>query len=131
MSAKHTHDNGRVFLVNYHVVFCPKYRRKVLVGPVRERLLELLHQRITELGGEVVAVEARPDHVHLFISMTPNYAPCEIVRLVKGYTSRVLRQEFPELRRMRSLWTPSYYLGTTGHTSSSVVQEYIERQTGV
>lgn len=130
MGAKHTHDNGRVFTVNYHIVFCPKYRKRCLDGPVRLRLDELIRERVTELGGEAVALEVMPDHVHLFCSMTPNLAPCEVVRRVKGYTSRVLRQEFPELRWMRSLWTPSYFLGTTGHTSSSIVQEYIERQQG-
>lgn len=131
MSAKHTHDNGRVFTVNYHIVFCPKYRKKVLTGNIRLRLNELIAEKITELGGTIGALEVMPDHVHLFVSMTPNYAPCEVVRRVKGYSSRVLRQEFPELRWMRSLWTPSYFLGTTGHTSSSVVQEYIERQKGI
>ncbi len=131
MPSKHTHDNGRVFTVNYHVVFCPKYRRRVLIGDVRTRLTELLHERVEALGGTIGAVEVMPDHVHLFVSMTPNLAPCEVVRLVKGSTSRVLRQEFSHLRNMRSLWTPSYFLGTTGHTSSSVVQEYIERQTGI
>lgn len=131
MGSKHTHDNGRVFTVNYHIVWCPKYRRRILVGTVRTRLEELIRERITDLNGEVGALEVMPDHVHLFCRMTPDLAPCEIVRRVKGYTSRVLRQEFPELRIMRSLWTPSYFLGTTGHTSSSVVQEYIERQQGI
>ncbi len=131
MASKHIHDNGRVFTVNYHIVFCPKYRRRVLVGDVRLRLDALIRERISDLGGEVGALEVMPDHVHLFCQMTPNLAPCEVVRRVKGYTSRVLRQEFPHLRNMRSLWTPSYFLGTTGHTSSSVVQEYIERQTGI
>lgn len=139
MPSKHTHDNGRVFTVNYHIVFCPKYRRPVLVGDVRLRLDALIRERITELGGETGALEVMPDHVHyhvhyhvhLFCRMTPNLAPCEVVRRIKGYTSRVLRQEFPELRWMRSLWTPSYFLGTTGHTSSSVVQEYIEWQRGI
>src|SRR5665213_1348009 len=103
MASKHTHDNGRVFTVNYHIVWCPKYRRKVLIGAIRFRLNELITEKITELGGEIGALEVMPDHVHLFCRMTPNLAPCEIVRRVKGYTSRVLRQEFPELRWMRSL----------------------------
>lgn len=128
--SKHTHQGHRVYTINYHLVWCPKYRRKVLVGPVRTRLGELLTECVTALGGEVGAMEVMPDHVHLFIRITPDIAGTKIVQMVKGYTSRVLRQEFPHLRTMRSLWTRSHFIGTTGHTSSSVVQEYIERQTG-
>ncbi len=131
MGNKHTHNNGRIFTVNYHIVFCPKYRRRVLVGDVWMKLGALIRERISDLGGEIRPLGVMPDHVHLFCRMTPNLAPYETVRRVKGYTSRVLRQEFLHLRNVRNLWTPSYFLGTTGDRSSSVVQEYIKRQTGI
>lgn len=128
---KHTHQGHRVYTINYHIVFCPKYRRRVLVGPVRLRLMELLAERVNALGGEIGAMEVMPDHVHLFVRVTPDICGTKIVQMVKGYTSRVLRQEFPHLRNMRSLWTRSHFIGSTGHTSSSVVQEYIARQNGM
>jgi putative transposase len=129
--AKHTHQGHRVFTVNFHIVFCPKYRKRILTGPVRARLEELFREKIAALRGEVGAMEVMPDHVHLFVRMTPDYAPRDIVRHVKGYSSRVIRQEFPALRWMPALWSPSYFLGSTGHVSSSVVLDYIERQNGM
>lgn len=128
---KHTHQGHRVFTINYHIVWCPKYRRKVLVGPVRARLNQLLVERVTALGGTVGAMEVMPDHVHLFVQITPDITGTKIVQMVKGYSSRVLRQEFPHLRRMPSLWTRSHFIGSTGHTSSNIVREYIARQTGM
>jgi putative transposase len=127
---QHRHQGHRVFTVNYHIVFCPKYRKRILVGPVRVRLKDLFRQKIAALGGEIGAMEVMADHVHLFVRMTPDYSPREIVRHIKGYSSRVIRAEFPHLRWMPALWSPSYFLGSTGHVSSSVVQEYIERQRG-
>ena len=128
---KHTHQGHRVYTICYHIVFCPKYRRRVLIGPVRTRLTELLHERVEYLGGTIGAVEVMPDHVHLFVRITPDICGTKIVQMVKGYTSRVLRQEFPHLRNMPSLWTRSHFIGSTGHTSSSVVQDYIARQSGI
>jgi len=118
-----------VYNINYHFVWCPKYRRPVLVGPVGDRLVELLPQKVIELGGQVIELVVRPDHVHLFASFPPTLAPNQIMYRIKSYTSHVLRHEFPHLRsRLPSLWTRSYYVGTAGHVSSETIRKYIEAQ---
>jgi len=122
---------GAVFNLNYHIVFCPKYRRKVLVGLVETRLKELLREKAEMLGVEVAQLEVMPDHVHLFITAPPDDAPQHYVNQFKGYTSRILRQEFPELKRkLPCLWSRSYYVGAAGAVTEDVVRRYIEAQKG-
>jgi putative transposase len=122
---------GSVFNLNYHIVFCPKYRRKVLVNGVDERLKELILEKAIALGVEVSGLEVMPDHVHLFITAPPSDAPQHYVNQFKGYTSRVLRQEFPELKRkLPCLWSRSYYIGAAGAVTEDVVKRYIENQKG-
>lgn len=94
------------------------------------RCEQLMRQKCAELGCEVVALEIMPDHVHLFVAATPDFAPNHIVAQVKGYTSRLLRQEFPDLLKMPSLWTRSYFIGAVGHVSDTIVKAYIENQKG-
>jgi len=122
---------GAVFNLNYHFVWCPKYRRKVLVGAIETRLKELLHEKAVALGVEVAMLEVMPDHVHLFISAPPTDAPQHYANQFKGYTSRILREEFPELKsKLPCLWSRSYYVGAAGATTESVVRRYIESQKG-
>lgn len=120
---------GAVFTLKYHVVWCPKYRRSVLVGPIASRLQALLSDKATELGATIHALEIMPDHVHLFVESDPTKAPAHLAAQFKGYTARVLREEFPHLRsRLPSLWSRSYYIGSVGHVSATTVQRYIENQ---
>jgi putative transposase len=93
----------RCFLLNYHFVFCPKRRRKVLVSKLRDRLETLLTHKTKERGWEIIALEIMPDHIHLFIGVDPEVAPNQIMHALKGYTSRILRQEFPYLLTLPSL----------------------------
>lgn len=117
--------------INYHFVFCPKYRRSVLVGKIGDRLVELIHQTVKELEGEVIELVVRPDHVHLFATFPPSLAPYQIMHRIKGATSHYLREEFPQLKsRLPSLWTRAYYVGTAGHVSSETIRKYIEAQSG-
>jgi putative transposase len=117
-----------VSLINYHFVWCPEYRRQVLDGPVKMRLETLIGQVAAELDCEILALEVMADHVHLFLSCPPTLAPCQIVFRVKGRSSRKLRQEFPHLRRLSSLWTRSYFVGTAGNVSADTIRHYIEMQ---
>lgn len=118
--------------INYHFVWCPKYRRQVLSGDVSDRLVELLPEKVKQLGGEVLDLTVRPDHVHLFVSFPPDFAPKQIMHRIKGFTSHQLRKEFPKLKsRLPSLWTRSYYVGTAGNVSSETIRKYIEAQEGV
>ncbi len=117
--------------INYHLVWCPKYRRPVLDGAVGTRLAKLLPEYVQELGGEVLDLVVMPDHVHLFASFPPTLAISQIMYRLKGATSHQLRKEFPHLRsRLPSLWTRAYYVGTAGHVSASTIQRYIEAQKG-
>ena len=117
--------------INYHLVWCPKYRRPVLTGDVGTRLAELLPEYVQELGGEVLDLVVMLDHVHLFASFPPTLAINQIMYRLKGSTSHQLRKEFPHLKsRLPSLWTRSYYVGTAGNVSAATIERYIEEQKG-
>lgn len=117
-----------VHLVNYHLVWCPKYRKKVLVGKVRNRLEELIKAAASTDLLSLIALEVMPDHLHLFVSTSPNVPPSVIVKDVKGKSSRGLREEFPHLGRLPTLWTSSYFVSSAGNVSSVTVRKYIEVQ---
>ena len=124
-------NHNITFDCKYHVMFCPKYRRKVLVNGVDARLKELLNSKARELRTDIVEMEVMPDHVHLLIQCDPQFGIHRVVKQLKGYTSHVLRQEFPILkRRLPSLWTNSYFVATVGAVHLDVVKRYIEDQKG-
>lgn len=129
MSKRWKVSNTSVYNVSYHIIFCPKYRRKVLVEEVEDRLRELLNQKAEELEVEIESLEVMPDHVHMFVKADPTFAPHYLVQQFKGLTSRRLRQEFASLKsRLPSLWTRSYYCETIGHISEDTIQQYIADQ---
>ena len=128
--SERTHPGG-VYKINYHFVWCPKYRRPVLSPEIAQRLRDLLHVKVVELGGAVLALEIQADHVHLFVEMPPKLPPAQIVYRLKGYTSGCLRREFPHLRsRLPSLWSRAYYVGTAGNVSAETIRHYIAAQKG-
>ena len=128
-STRYKQHAGGVYTLHYHFVWCPKYRRKVLQGAIAERLKELLHEKAEALGVTVEGLEVLLDHVHLFVAASPTDAPQYLANQFKGYTSRVLRDEFPGLKsRLPSLWSRSYYVGSAGHVSAETIQKYIEQQ---
>ena len=125
INGHHTH------LVVYHLVWCPKYRRAVLVGEVADRLQELLKQKADEIKVIVHSLEVMPDHVHLFIESDPTQAPAHIAAQFKGFSSRIMRNQFPRLRsRLPTLWSRSYYIASVGSVTASAIQHYIEEQKG-
>lgn len=128
MTQQYRHKNTSVSLINYHFVWTPRRRRKVLVGAIETRLKELIDETAKKLDCEVLAIEVMPDHVHLFLSCHPSLAPDQIMFRMKGYSSRVLRQEFPHLLKMPSLWTRSYFVSTAGNVSSETIKNYIAKQ---
>jgi putative transposase len=122
---------GAVYNLNYHLVWCPKYRRSVLTEPVADRLRKLLDEIAVQNGFELLACEVMPDHVHLFVSAPPRYSPSTLAKLFKDITSRRLRQELGEQLRRKVwkpgiLWSPSYYAGAAGNVSGDVIKRYIE-----
>jgi len=101
----------------------------VLHGEIADRLKVLLQEKAEALGVTIEGLEVMPDHVHLFVSAPPTEAPQHLANQFKGYTSRVLREEFPGLKqRLPSLWSRSYYVGSAGHVSADIIQQYIEQQ---
>ncbi|MEV4012282.1 IS200/IS605 family transposase [Nonomuraea angiospora] len=120
---------GAAYDLGYHLVWCPKYRRPVLSGPVKDRLEELIRQRAAEHDWRIIALDVVPDHVHLCVKSHPKDSPSYVANQFKGLTSRVLRQEFPHLKsRLPTLWSRSYFVATAGTVSAETVQRYIETQ---
>jgi len=128
MSQNYRHKTTSVTLINYHFVWCPRRRRKVLTGDVEKRLLELIREVAQKLDCDVLAVEIMPDHVHLFLNGPPTLSPDQIMFRLKGYSSKVLREEFPYLLKLPSMWTRSYFCSTAGNVSSATIQKYIAEQ---
>lgn len=122
-------NNNIVYSCKYHVVWCPKYRRKVLVGEVQDRLRMLIQQVATEHQSEIIELEIMPDHVHLLVEVDPQYGIHRFVKQIKGLSSRILRQEFPSIKsRLPTLWTNSYFVSTVGDAPLALVKQYIENQ---
>jgi putative transposase len=131
MDGRYAQNAGATFSLKYHLVWCPKYRRPVLVDAVAGRLKDLLTAKSDELGMTIHAMEVMPDHVHLFVESDPTRCVAEIVNRLKGSTSRLLRQEFPSLRsRLPTLWSRSYFAGSIGHVSAATIERYIAAQKG-
>ena len=117
------------FQCAYHVVWCPKYRRKVIGGRMEVRLKEIIAEVIDEKGAWLVQMETMPDHVHLLVEVDPQFGVHKLVKAIKGRSSRVLREEFPWLRsRLPSLWTNSYFVVTVGGAPLSAIKRYVESQ---
>ena len=122
-------NNNIVYSCKYHVVWCPKYRRKVLVGDVEHRLKELVVEISNELKSEVIELETDVDHIHILVEVDPQFGIANYVRKLKGRTSRTLRDEFPHLRkRLPTLWTNSYFVSTVGGAPLEVIKQYIQNQ---
>lgn len=122
-------NNNIVFDCKFHVIFCPKYRRRVIIGDVETRLKELLNEKANEIQAEIIEMETMPDHVHLLISCDPQFGIHRVVKQLKGYSASVLRKEFPHLKStMPNMWTNSYFCSTVGSVSLEVVKQYIENQ---
>ena len=118
-----------IFNIGYHFIWCPKYRRKVLVGIVAQRLKEVFEIKAQELGVDIVSLEIMSDHVHLFVKCKPTFSPHQLIKQFKGFSSRTLRTEIPKLKsRLPTLWTNSYYCESVGHISETIIKKYIEDQ---
>lgn len=120
--------NHSVSLVNYHLVWIPKRRKKILIGDVENRLRTIIWEVCQEKEWKIIALEIMPDHVHLFVNVIPEIAPHQVANAIKRRSSRLLRQEFPHLLKLPSVWTSSYFVSTAGNVSSDTVRMYIEEQ---
>jgi putative transposase len=123
-------DEHRVHLIVYHLIWCPKRRKAVLVGPVAARCRGLIKGKCAERGWEILALAIQPDHIHLFVRAWPSDSAAEVVKECKGVASFALRREFPQLRKLPSMWTRSYFAATAENVSQETIQRYIDAQTG-
>jgi putative transposase len=119
---------GGTYNINYHIVFCPKRRKSVLIGNIAFDCEKIIAEICEKVKGKIEAIDIMPDHVHLFLSIHPKISPHQIIKRIKGATSKELRQKYPQLLKLPALWSSSYYIGTIGHVSESVVKLYIENQ---
>jgi len=125
-------NHNVVYSSKYHVVWTPKYRRPVLVGPVAKRCQALIRQVAAKYDAEIMALEIVPDHVHLLCEVDPQFGIHRLVKNIKGVSSHALRREFPALKsRLPTLWTNSYLVSTVGGAPLAVIQQYVEKQKNV
>lgn len=132
MEAKYKSLSHCKVLVQYHIVWCPKYRYSVLKGDVRNGLEKCLYEICQTYCYEIKALEIMPDHIHIFLSAPQTVAPCDIVRSLKSKSAIYLFKSQPELKRFYSrcgvLWSRGYFLSTVGHVSEETIKKYIEEQ---
>jgi putative transposase len=124
-------DEHRVHLIIYHLVWTPKRRKAVLVNAIAADCRKLIEAKCAEKGWEIIELAIQPDHVHLFVRVWPSVSAADVVKEVKGVTSHELRETYPVLRRLPSLWTRSYFAATAGNVSSETIKRYIEAQKGL
>ncbi len=126
---KYRHTMTTVSLINYHFVFCPRYRRKIfLIENVEQRFKELVSIKCKELDIDILKIECDKDHTHIFLNCLPTLSPNKIMQEIKGYTSKALIQEFKQLSRMQSLWTRNYFVSTAVDVCDETIKKYVETQ---
>lgn len=122
-------NNNITYSCKYHIVWCPKYRRKVLINDVEQRLRKLIIEKCELYKSEIIELEIMPDHVHLLINVDPQFGVHKLIKRIKGYTSRILRKEFIHLTtKLPTLWTNSYFISTVGGAPLNIIKQYIENQ---
>ena len=130
-SKKYQSNHSIVYSCQYHIIFCPKYRRKVLVNGIDLVLKKLILEKQTQYGYKVIEIEILPEHVHLLLDINPQIGVMKVITRIKGYTAHELRKQFPSLKsRLPCLWTRSKFVSTVGAVTLEVVKKYIEGQKG-
>ncbi len=128
-SIKYKSNLNVVYSCKYHVIWCPKYRRSVLIDGVDDRLKEIIQEVANEYKCEILELEVMPDHVHLLVEVDPQFGIHRLIKLMKGRSSKLLRSEFAWIKsRLPTLWTNSYFVSTIGGAPLEVVKQYIEQQ---
>ena len=120
------HSSHCLGLATVHLCWIPKRRKSVLVNKIRDRLAAIIYQVAVDKKWFIRSLEVAPDHVHLLVEYDNNHSIAEVARAFKGRSSRYLRQEFPELLKLPSLWSKSYFYETTGKISTAKIKAYIE-----
>jgi putative transposase len=117
-----------VYLLQYHIIWCPKYRKNLLVNEIKEKLTEIINSISNQNNCTIKSLEVMPNHVHLLISLDYKISVQKFMKLIKGRSSNELRSKFPELLKMSTLWTRSFFVSSIGNISENTVKNYIESQ---
>jgi len=129
--SKYWHGSQTKYRLMYHLVWIPKYRKRVLKDKISERIKELLHECADLNRWKIEELNIQPDHIHMLIQMRPEVSVSRMVQLFKGMTSKVIREEFPELKEFlwgKSFWADGYFAETCGQTNEARMREYIQNQ---
>lgn len=125
-------NNNAVFSLRYHLIVCVKYRKRAFEKEyIAERCKDIIRESSTKNGVNVLEIECGSDHIHLLIDTKPSTDLTSYINVIKGRSSRLLREEFPELKEILygdAFWSPSYYLATTGNVSLDTLMKYVENQ---
>ncbi len=125
-------DEHRLHLIVYHIIWCPRRRKSILVGKIKERCQQLIEEKCKEQGWLILSLAIQPDHIHVFVRVWPANSAADVVKQLKGVTSFYLRKEFREVTsKLPSLWTRSYFASTAGNVSKETIQRYIDAQKGL
>ena len=128
---EYRHGSHSLYDLKYHVVFCTKYRYRVLTGQIATRARELIREICLANYVDIVSGSLSPDHIHILISVPPSISISKIIQYIKGKSSRKLLQEFEILRKRywgQHLWGRGYFAVTVGNVNSEDVQKYLEQQ---
>lgn len=129
MENKYRNTITTISLINYHFIFCPRYRRKIFLIPkVEEQFKTLVSEICKEMKINIIALECDKDHTHMFLNCLPTQSPSDIMQKIKGVSSKILREEFSQLEKMPGLWTRSYFVSTAGNVSSETIKKYVDEQ---
>ncbi len=125
--------SSSVYNINYHFVWCPKYRKNILKKEIQEFTEEILKTICLSKGWELLEIEVMSDHIHIFLSAPPYESPTGIIKVLKGTSAIQIFRKFPELRQelwKGHIWSPSYYVGTAGKITAETIKQYIQNQKG-
>ena len=128
---EYIYNDGLVFKNNFHVVFCPKYKRPVLKEGIEKRLAGILHAEAQKMYVQILSLDIQSDHVHLFISFDPRLTLHKVIKQFKAVSSHILREEYPQLvSKLPSLWTRSYFSSTDAVLDEALIKDYLNSQRG-
>ncbi|HXG64791.1 MAG TPA: IS200/IS605 family transposase [Blastocatellia bacterium] len=130
MNVEYQRDEHRVHLIVYHLIWCPKRRKPVFTGNIAKDCRKLIESKCKDKGWEILELAINPDHIHLFVRVWPTTSAAEVIKECKGLTSHDLREKYPHLLRLPSLWTRSYFAATAGNVSAEIIKKYSEAQKG-
>ena len=128
---EYTRDEHRVHLIVYHLIWCPKRRKSVLINEIKTECEKLIREKCEQMAWEILELAIQPDHIHLFIRVFPTTTAYSVIKECKGITGYYLRKKFKELLKLPCMWSKSYFASTAGNVSSETIRKYIEAQSTI